>query len=282
MRESTLTFRAGRRVGLFAAVLGLWGCVSADPAQGISESQQLLEDGRDAARRNNPSEAIVLFTRAVRTNPDLAEGWYERGRCEIKLRLDPKQEGESRAFEERALDDFSMALLKNPAYADAYFNRAMILSSRAQYKPALDDLMNAVRFNPRDADSHLWMAELYEKKFEDRIIQAMEHYEKYVDLGGTDPVAREKVRVWKDFKKQTAAPAPLPPPSNKIPTAEEESKAAELHQRALDLLKQPDKTEAVMAMEELLTSYGHTKYVKEKAKALQAAISIFKKKDAPK
>jgi tetratricopeptide (TPR) repeat protein len=282
MRESTLTIRARRLGGLCAAVLGLWGCVSPDPAQGISESQQLLEDGRDAARHNHPTEAIGLFTRAVKTNPDLAEAWYERGKCEIRLRLDRKAEADGRACEERALDDFSMALLKNPAYADAYFNRAMILSSRAQYKLALDDLMNAIRFNPRDADSHLWMAELYEKKFEDRIIQAMDHYEKYVDLGGADPVAREKVRVWKDFKKQAAVPPPPPPPSNKTPTAEEETKAAELHQKALELLKQPDKADAVKAMEELLTAYGHTKYVQDKAKALQAAVSIFKKKDTPK
>ena len=47
---------------------------------------------------------------------------------------------------------------------------------------------------------------------EDRIVLAMDHYEKYVDLGGTDPVAREKVRVWKDFKKQQSGDLTPPPP----------------------------------------------------------------------
>jgi len=274
-----------RALVLASAVLGaaLWGCASS-PEAGLAESQQLLDDGRDAARHHRHVEAIALFTNAVKVNPDLAEGWYERGKSHITLRLDPKAEGDSRTFEQRALDDFSMAVRKNPAYADAYFNRAMILSSRAQYKAAIDDLMNASRFNPRVAEAHFCMGEIYEKKFEDRIVLAMDHYEKYVDLGGTDATAREKVRVWKDFRKQQSLnPAPVPPPSNKIPTAEEESKAAELHQKALELLKQPDKSEAVKAMEELLVTYGHTKYVQEKAKALQAAISIFKKKkDAPK
>ena len=265
---------------LFAAAL--WGCASSGEA-GISESQQLLEDGREAARARRHPEAIGLFTSAVKVNPDLAEGWYERGKSNIQLRLDPKADGASRAFEQKAFDDFSMAIRKNPAYADAYFNRAMILSSRAQFKAAIDDLLNAARFSPRDPEPHLWMGEIYEKKFEDRIVLAMDHYEKYVDLGGADSVAREKVRVWKEFRKQAAAaPAPVPPPSSKNPTPEEEAKAADLHQKALDLLKQPDKTAAVKAMEELLTTYGHTKYVQEKAKALQAAISIFKKKDAPK
>jgi tetratricopeptide (TPR) repeat protein len=270
-----------RSGGLFA-VLMLGGCVSADSSAAMSDAQQLLDEGREAARRNQTTEAIDLYTRAARTNPDLAEAWYERARCEIKLRLDRTLEGDSKAYEDRALDDFSIALVKNPAYADAYFNRAMILSSRAQYKQALDDLLNAIRFNTRDAESHLCMAEIYERKFEDRIVLAMEHYEKYVDLGGTDPVAREKVRVWKEFRKHAPAGPPLPAPSSKIPTAEDEAKAQELHQKALDLLKQPDKGEAVKAMEDLLATYGHTKYVQEKYKALQAAISIFKKKDAPK
>jgi tetratricopeptide (TPR) repeat protein len=275
-----------RALGLGSLVLSvaaLWGCASSDQPPGVAESLELLADGREAARKRQHPEAIAFFSDAVKANPDLAEGWYERGKSNVELRLDPKVEGDSRTFEEKALHDFSMAIRKNPAYADAYFNRAMLLSSRAQYKQALDDLMNAVRFNPRDAESHFCMAELYEKKFEDRIVLAMDHYEKYVDLGGTDPVAREKVRDWTDFKKQSsAAPVPAPAPSSKLPTPQEEAKAAELHQKALELLKQPDKTEAVKAMEELLSAYGHTKYVQDKAKALQAAVSIFKKKDAPK
>lgn len=267
------------------AILGLllWGCASTDTPPGIAESQQLLDDGREAARHNRHEEALGLFTKAVKANPDLAEGWYERGKSNVHLRLDPKIEGDTRGYEQRAFDDFSMAIRKNPAYADAYFNRAMLLSSRAQYKPALDDLLNAARFKPRDPEPHLWMAELYEKKFEDRFMLAMDHYEKYVDLGGTDAAAREKVKVWKDFKKQQAADstAPAPKPS-KAPTAEDEAKAFELHQKALELLKKPDKAEAVRAMEDLLSAYGHTKYVQEKARALQAAVAAFKKKDAPK
>jgi tetratricopeptide (TPR) repeat protein len=265
-------------------ILAAWGCATSGSPAGVEESLQSLEEGREAARKRMYKEAISHFTSAVKANPDLAEAWYERGKMNIELRLDPKAEGDTRTFEHRAFEDFSMAVRKNPAYADAYFNRAMILSSRAQFKQAIDDLLNAARFKPRDPEPHLWMAELYEKKFEDRIVLAMDHYEKYVDLGGTDGAAREKVRIWKDFKKQTApAPETVPtPPSSKAPTSEEENKAAELHQKALEMLKDPDKGPAVAAMEELLSKYGHTKYVQEKAKALHAAVSIFKKKDAPK
>jgi tetratricopeptide (TPR) repeat protein len=268
---------------LLAALAGLGACVSEDlAAAGAAESQQLLEEGREAVRKNNRPEAIRLFTRAVKANPDNAEAWYERGRCFIQMRLDPKTEGDVRSYEQRALDDFSNALRKNPAFADAYFNRAMILSSRAQYRPAVDDLLNASRYKPQDPEAHLCLGELYEGKFEDRIILAMDHYEKYVDLGGSDPVVREKVRLWKELKKSVGGSGPAPAPSTKAPTAEEEKKAAELHQKALDLLQKPDKSEAVKILEELLSTYGHTKYVQEKARGLQAAIAAFKKKDAPK
>lgn len=257
------------------------GCATSDAVPGIAEGQQALEAGREAVRKRQILEAIDLFSDAVTANPDLAEAWFERGKCEIRVRMDAKLEADTRTFEERALEDFSMAIRKNPAYADAYFNRAMVLSSRAQYKLAIDDLLNAVRFKPQDPEAHRWLGELYEKKFEDRIILAMDHYEKYVDLGGFDPTVREKVRIWKDFKKQIPT-APSPEPTNRVTTPEDERKAQDLHVKGLELLKNPDKSEAVKIFEQLLTSYGHTKYVQGKLQALQAAVAAFKKKDAPK
>ena len=273
--------RAPLLLALLAAVASGWGCASGNglPAN-IVESQELLEEGREAARQHRLTEAIRSYTRAVKANPDLAEAWYERGSCSIQIRLDPKTEENARSYEDLALEDFSMAIRKNPAYADAYYNRAMVLSSRAQYKQAVDDLLNAARFKPQDPEPHFWLGELYESKFEDRIILAMDHYEKYVELGGLDTTVREKVRIWKDLKKRVGGPTPAP--SSKMPTAEDEAKAAELHLKALDLLKQPDKSEAVKVLEDLLANYGHTKYVQEKARAHKAAVADIKKKDAPK
>ena len=269
---------------LFFTAAGLWGCATQDrSAENIAEAKQLLEEGRDAAMRNDHPRAVTLCTMAVKVNPDLAEAWYERGKSNIQLRLSPKAEGNTRTYEQQSVDDFTMALQKNPAYADAYFNRAMILSSRAQYKPAIEDLLNASRYKPRDPDAHLYLARLYETKFEDRVPMAMDHYEKYTDLGGTDPEAREKARVWKEFKKGLSTPqAPTTPPPSKTPTAEDERKAAELHGKALELLEKSNKAEGAKLLEELLGPYGHTKYVQEKLQGLRVLLSTLKKKDAPK
>ena len=264
---------------LLSALAWLAGCASAG-GHDVAGGQEALEEGRLAARHNETPRAIELFTRAIKANPDLAEAYYERGKAEIRLRLEPRADSDIRGHEENALDDFSMAIKKNPAYSDAYFNRAMILSSRAQYRLAVDDLLNAIRFNTQDPEAHRWLGEIYEKKFEDRLLLAMEHYEKYIDLGGNDAGIREKVRIWKDFRKQM--PGVSPEGTLRAPTPEEEKKAQELHMKGLELLKNPDKSEAVKIFEDLLAHYGHTKYVQSKVQALAAAIAAFKKKDAPK
>lgn len=267
----------------FAAALCLWGCATEDRnTSAVAEAQQLLEESREAARKREYERAASLCTLAIKLAPDLPEAWYERGRMKVLLRLDSRVEGDAKRLEQQALDDFSMALQKNSSYADAYFNRAMILSSRAQYKPAAEDLLNAVRYKPRDPDAHLYLGRIYETKFEERVPLAMDHYEKYADLGGTDADAREKAKLWKELKKQTANPQIPVLPSTKPATAEDEIKAAELHKKVLELLEKNNRAEAAKALEELVGAYGNTKYVQEKAQGLRVLLGTLKKKDMPK
>jgi len=272
--------RARAMAGMAALVLACSGCAGKEvvPAE---EARTLVERGRKAARAGDYRTAMEFYSRAVAEDPEFAEAYNERGKSSVQLRLAPGEEPgqDVRICEENALTDFTIAVQKNPSYADAYFNRAMVLASRAQYKLAVEDLLSAIRFNPQDPDSHRWLGTLYELKFEDRLLSAMDHYEKYVDLGGTDPVIREKVRVWKESRRAASA---IPQAARKPATPEDERKAAEMHARAMELLGMPDKTEAVQMLENLLSTYGNTKYVQEKMSALQAVISTFKKRGAPK
>lgn len=269
--------------GLLLAAAAFVGCATEDrTAANLAEAQALLEESREAARKREFARALSICTMAVKVHPDYAEAWYERGRMHTQLRLDPGAEGDVRIHEQQALDDFSMALKKNPMYGDAFFNRAMLLCSRAQYKPAAEDLLNAIRCKPRDPDAHLYLGRLYETKFEERAPLAMDHYEKYADLGGTDAEAREKARLWKDLKKQTASPQVPPPAPTKTATAEDEKKAAELHGKALELLEKNNRPEAAKILEELLGAYGNTKYVQEKSQGLKVLLGTLKKKDTPK
>ncbi|HLF92646.1 MAG TPA: tetratricopeptide repeat protein [Planctomycetota bacterium] len=236
-----------------------------------------VDEGRQAAERGEHEKAVALYSRAIDSDPDVAEAWYARGYSHVRLRQDANAPGEGRAYEERAIADFTRAIQLNPSHGDAYYNLAMVFLSRAMYRQAAEQLLNAIRFLPQDPEPHLDLARIYEQKFEDMQPQAYEHYEKYADLGGRDREAREKAREQKERRKQSA------PPTGKAPTEEDEKKAQELHDRAMLLLKEDKRAEAVKLVEELLSVYGRTRFVQEPKRliGLKAVLDAFKPKPKP-
>ncbi len=258
------------------------GCASSPDAPDPGAARACVEEGRRIAAAGDHRAAIDQYSKAIRANPELAEAYCERGYSNVRLRLGRSTEGDVRTLEDRALADFGAAIRLDPAYGDAYFNRAMVLSSRAQFKPAAEDLLNAVKWKPKEPEAHLLLGRLYEEKFEDRMTAAMDHYEKYVELGGKDAGVREKVGLWKDLKKQMAAAAA----PARAPTAEDEKKAEELHESFKRLFAEDKKGEALKAVEEMLSKYGQTKYVQRQALGLKAILNALQKgapgKDAPK
>ena len=260
---------------LLLAPLLLLPVACASTESSAREALAALESGRESVRQNELPEAVDYFTAALRSNPDLAEAYYERGVVNIRLRLLKDVEGESRTYEERAFSDSSNAVKKNPAHADAYFNRAMLRASRAQFKPAAEDLLNAIRYKAADPEPHFALGQIYEAKFDDRAVSAMEHYEKYVELGGTDVATRDKVKAWKLLKLQMVPPAGGP--SGKAPGPEDETKARELHEEFKRLFAAGKKAEALAALEKLVTQYGRTKYAQEHAREFSALLGALKR-----
>lgn len=261
-----------------AALILAWaaaGCASAPGEPDRESARACVEAGKRAAAAGDHRGAVDQFTKAIKADPELAEAYYGRGAANVKLRLSRSTEGDVRVYEDRALADFTAAIRLDPAYADAYFNRAMVLSSRARFKAAAEDLLNAIRFKPKDPEAHLWLGRLYEEKFEDRMPSAMDHYEKYVDLGGTDTDVREKVKMWKELRKSMATPS-------KAPTADEEKKAEELHETFKRSFAAGQKAEAVKAVEELVSKYGHTQFVQRRAREMNALLNALRKDAAPK
>lgn len=260
-----------KRLSIAAAGLLLSACASG-PQNDPSQAKALVEEGRAAAESGDHAGAVVLYSRAIEADPKFPEAWYARGYSNIQLRLRPDSPDYSRAYEDRAMADYSHAIDLNPGYGDAYYNRAMLYSSRAMYRKAAQDLLSATQFKTGDPEPHLDLAHLYEQKFEDMVPQAFEHYEKYVDLGGRDRDAREKARLSKERKKLAES---IP----KLPTAEDENKAQELHQKAKDLLKDGKRDEALKLVNELLTTYGRTRYVQDPAllAGLRAIMDAYRK-----
>jgi len=260
-----------KRLSIVVAGLLLSAC-SSSPEKGASQAKALVEEGREAAQRGDHAGAVTLYSRAIDADPQSAEAWYSRGYSNIQLRLSPGTTDYARAYEDRAIADYSRAIELNPGYGDAYYNRAMLYSSRAMYRKAAEDLLSAVQFKNADPEPHLDLAHLYEQKFEDMAPQAYDHYEKYVDLGGRDREAREKARIAKERKRLMES---IP----KLPTAEDETRAQDLHGKAMELLKEGKKDEALKLVEELVSVYGRTRYVQDPQRlvGLRAMLEAYKK-----
>jgi tetratricopeptide (TPR) repeat protein len=242
------------------------GCSSGPNPEMAAEA---VEAARAAAERKDHAGVVEICTKALKRNPEIPEAYYLRANANVAMRLDRDAPKTAKEYEDKALSDYSLAIRYNPTYADAHFNRGMVFSSRAQYKPAVEDFMNAARFNPRDPEPHLWLGRLYQDKFEDRAIAALEHYEKYVELGGTDPKVREQVKAWQELKKAAVQPAA------KAPTVDDEKKARELHEEFKKLFSEGRKDEAIKVIETILEKHGHTKYAQDQR--LQVLLNALKK-----
>jgi tetratricopeptide (TPR) repeat protein len=250
------------------------GCASGPRTEA---AKAYVAEGLSAEKRGDHAAAVTLYTRAIEADPKYADAYFERGYSNVQLRRSPDAPGNSRDYEDRAIRDYSEAISLDPMRGDAYYNRAMLHSSRALYREAAEDLLNAVKLKPKDPEPHLKLARIYESKFEGMAMKAGEHYEKYSDLGGRDPDAREQARLFKEYKKRLeSGPAP-----GKPPTEEDEKKAQELHVRVMALLKEDKKVEALKIVDELLATYGRTRYVQGILPGLKVLQNAFKDKKEP-
>ena len=248
------------------ALIALAGCTTTSAGPDVAAARAYHEEGREAADRGEHAEAIRLYTLAIDEHPRYPEAYHDRGYCSIQLRLSAESEGNSRAHLQRAFGDFDEAIRINPAYLNAYFNRAMLLASIGRHKDAAEDLISVLRLNTRDARAHLKLGELYEHKFENAHPRAMQHYDSYVALGGPDAKVREKVRAWRELTRQVTGSKP-------VPAMDMEEEARDLHGRAMNLLREGRRKEALEAVEELLSKYGETLYVTRQERIFKALLN---------
>jgi len=107
-------------------------------------------EGNDFLHQGNFDQAIVEYSKAIDTDPNLAGVYDDRG-------VAYAQEGSYT----RAVDDFTMAIASNPNDADAYNNRAHAYADEGKQESALIDYGMAIRINPIYLNAYKNRAELY-------------------------------------------------------------------------------------------------------------------------
>jgi tetratricopeptide (TPR) repeat protein len=268
---------AQRGSAVAAVFLGafLAGCSTVGSEPDFDAAREWHRQGQRAAEKGDYAEAASLYTQAIAEHPKFSQAYHDRGYCNVQLRLDPETEGNSKVYLEQAFKDFDTSIRINPAYGNAFFNRAMLLASVGRHKEAAEDLLNVVRLNNRDKQAHLKLGELYENKFENAVALAMKHYDAYVALGGSDLKVREKVRAWRELTDAVAGGAPAEEPQSPVRDVEEEAKA--LHARAMQFLKDGRREEGLNGIEKLLAEYGGTRFVSGQERAFKALLKSLRK-----
>jgi len=272
-----------KRLFLCGPILLLAAC-SSRPIEEVNAEQSafLREEGDAALKEGDFTRAIDIYSRALELNPGAADTWYRRGNAFAKRPPATDEPNRKREWLRQAEVDYSAAIRLNPAHRDALFNRAMIRLKAKRYIDAAKDLVECTRIDPRDPEPEFILGHIYLHRLEDQQIMAMEHYDRYVALGGDDAEAVKLVREWRELKKSMVGAGGGPAP--KGPTAEDEEVAKQLHARVLTLIPKGEeqRPEVARLLLELTTKYAQTKYVKDNEKGLKALLNAFRPKEPEK
>jgi len=65
-------------------------------------------------------------------------------------------------YPNEAIDLLDMAIKKDPAYFDAYYNRGVVHYLMKNYRAAIDDLSKAISINPDNSAAYASRGEVYE------------------------------------------------------------------------------------------------------------------------
>ncbi|XP_060031436.1 tetratricopeptide repeat protein 6 isoform X2 [Erinaceus europaeus] len=96
-----------------------------------------LEDG-------NAHMALDTFTKAVKANPNFAEGFYQRGLCKVKLR------------KHTSILDFNRAITINPNHYQAYLSRAAFYGLKGRYSKAILNCNEAIKIYPKSVRAYIY------------------------------------------------------------------------------------------------------------------------------
>ncbi len=127
----------------------LWQRVTSLPVEASGAPSILIAEGTKWLQRNEYENAIKTFDKAVRLEHKNAVAYYCRGKAWYA-------KGDARAnkeYYERAANDYSVAILLRPDFADAYRCLGDAYLKLERYELAIENQSEAVRRNERYSSS---------------------------------------------------------------------------------------------------------------------------------
>jgi tetratricopeptide (TPR) repeat protein len=161
-----------------------------DNARALTIKASLLVQRRDF------DQARMLLERGLEIDRDLPQAYWVRGYLNLQSR--PRNYP-------KAIEDFSEALGLEPAYADAYFYRAVCYYDRRNFQDALSDLAKAEELRESEAKRalarfplmNLYLTRGHAHYKLENWQEAIEAYEAFLKVAPVGSVAIQKVRTRK-------------------------------------------------------------------------------------
>uniref|UniRef100_A0A8D1CIJ4 Tetratricopeptide repeat domain 6 n=1 Tax=Sus scrofa TaxID=9823 RepID=A0A8D1CIJ4_PIG len=101
----------------------------------------LLAKTQMKAKRN---KAFDSFTKAIKANPDFAEGFYQRGLCKVKLQKDS------------SILDFNRAINLDPKHYQAYLSRVAFYGLKGRYSKGILNCSEAIKIYPQSVRAYIY------------------------------------------------------------------------------------------------------------------------------
>jgi len=103
---------------------------------------------------NSLNKPVDDYTKIIKSNPDSADAYFNRGLAYHKIAMRKEQLGGS--FVRKAIQDFSRAIKLRPEDSNAYFSRGLSYSKLGEYQKAVDDFTRAIKLNPKCAETYTY------------------------------------------------------------------------------------------------------------------------------
>lgn len=188
-----------RRFSPLVLILGLAACGTV-PGNPRLEADQAYGRGEYEA-------AIERYSRAIEKDPRDFRAYFGRGRAKL-CRVAEGLAEDALSVTAQAVEDFDAVLRLCPVHPQARYCRGVGYCVLGRYKAAVRDFLWVVQFGTGGLRrrAHRKLALLYDEKLEDQEDRAREHLEKYLQLGGSDAGALQRLAELREGSKNKRKP----------------------------------------------------------------------------
>lgn len=125
-----------------------------------SPVERLTEQGHKHIRDQNLEGAISAFSAALRISPNDRDLYFNRG---VAWSNSYYNRGEKLDDRQKAIDDYTKSLQIDPEFAEAYFQRAGLLSAQGQGAAAIEDYGKAIEKDHKASSAYYCRGLLWQR-----------------------------------------------------------------------------------------------------------------------